>query len=101
MPRAKKTTEDAVPKVAVMPKITKTKGKSVSKTTKTKDKVTSKPAPSTSSAASKLSSIEKRLKETEDKLEALITIMHNDFNRGQLQGPEGLASKLRRAGLLS
>ena len=97
MPRAKKTSEDktVAAKPATKPKITKSKSKSTPKTT------VSKPAKSTSSPSSKLASIEKRLHETEEKLNSLITIIHNDLQRGQLKGPEGLASKLRRAGLLS
>jgi len=97
MPRVKKTTEAVAPKTAAKPKTVKTKDRAVSKTTPSP----SKDKHQTSGAASKISSIEQRLKETEEKLEALITIMHNDLHRGQLQGPEGLAAKLRKAGLLS
>ena len=53
-----------------------------------------------SEASSKVADLEKRLNETEQKLNSLIMVMHNDLHRGQLQGPEGLASKLRKAGLL-
>jgi len=55
----------------------------------------------TSPAASQVDSISKRLEETEKKLAALIAIIHNDLQRGQKDGPEGLAAKLRKAGLLS
>ena len=97
MPRAKKTTEAEAAKPATKPKVTKPKA------TKARVKAATKPtAPTTVSAAtSKVAALEKRLNETEQKLNSLISVMHNDLHRGQLQGPEGLASKLRKAGLLA
>ncbi len=96
MPRAKKTTEAEAAKPATKPKATKPK------TTKARVKAATKPtAPTTVAAAStKVADLEKRLNETEQKLNSLINVIHNDLHRGQLQGPEGLASKLRKAGLL-
>ena len=92
MPRAKKTT-DAEP--------VKPSAKAAAKPKAAKPKPKAKTPTSTTSAAAKVASLEKRLNETEDKLNSLINIIHNDLDRGQRQGPEGLASKLRKAGLLS
>ena len=66
-------------------------------TTTPKKSTTKRTAP----AASQVDSISKRLEETEKKLTALIDIIHNDLQRGQKDGPEGLAAKLRKAGLLA
>jgi hypothetical protein len=54
-----------------------------------------------SEASQKISALEARLDTSEKLLSTLITVIHNDLQRGQLQGPEGLAAKLRKAGLLS
>ena len=94
MPRAKKTTEAAAVKPTTKPKASQPRTKA------TTPKVTTPTPKSVSEASSKVADLEKRLNETEQKLNSLIMVMHNDLHRGQLQGPEGLASKLRKAGLL-
>ena len=48
----------------------------------------------------KIESLEKRLAETESKLNSLISVIHSDLQRGHTLGPEGLAAKLRKSGLV-
>ena len=91
MPRAKKTTAPEATAPAPKQKATRAKAKTPAKAAAPK---------STSAANKKVSDIEKRLTETENRLNALISVIHNDLSRGQLHGPEGLASKLKKAGLL-
>lgn len=92
MPRAKKATEKTAE--AVTPKaVTKT---SAPKATKPR---AVKKAP-TASPSKQVADLERRLDETEEKLNILISVIHSDLERGQRTGPEGLASKLRKAGLL-
>tara|TARA_R110000824_G_scaffold60853_11_gene162405 strand:+ start:178 stop:432 length:255 start_codon:yes stop_codon:yes gene_type:complete len=83
MPREKKTAENETEST-----------KSTSKTKLPKGKTKS-------DENSKIVLLEKRLHEVETKLHTLVTVIHGDFRRGNLQGPEGLASKLRKAQLLS
>ena len=92
MPRAKKTTEAAAAKPAAKPKTTRTKAKSTA--------TTKSAAPKTTPTSKKIESLEKRLAETESKLNSLISVIHSDLQRGHTLGPEGLAAKLRKSGLV-
>ncbi len=94
MPRAKKTTETEAVKPAAKPKVSRAGTKSTNKS------ATPKPATKTSSASKKIESLEKRLLETENKLNSLISVIHSDLQRGHTSGPEGLAAKLRKSGLV-
>ena len=101
MPRAKKTTEDtakATSPKATAPKATKP---TATKSSKTSKATTTTTARKTSGPALKVAELEQRLNETEAKLNSLISVIHSDLDRGQRTGPEGLAAKLRKAGLLS
>ena len=98
MDKTSKTKTEAAP---VKPKKVP---KRSSKASAPKTKAPPIPAPVPKRASNldtQLSDLTRRFEETESKLRALIDILHNDLQRGQREGPEGLASKLRKAGLLS
>ena len=100
MPKASKPeikTEAAIATPEKPKSTRRTKASTTNPTTK-KSRTTTKRS---ASPSKQVSDIEKRLAETEKRLNELISIIHNDLYRGQKEGPEGLAAKLRKAGLLS
>ena len=79
------------------------------KSTSTKRSSLTKKTPVTSSGTivnsdktlkKKVANLESRLKDTEDKLSALVSVLYSEMKNEMPQGPRSLASRMSKAGLL-
>ena len=93
MATTKKTTTTKKTGVAIetTAKKTTTRRKTGSSTTGTKT--------TTTSATNEVAALKAQVTTLENKLQNLITVLHNEFSTEILQGPRGIAQKLEEAGL--